>query len=131
MEIKEFIKNKESLSNSKELEQEILQMVNYQLLYHDSKIDSIEINHKYIHENNKLDETLNLSEILDDGNSVIKLNDKFKNLFDDNLDFLVENWLNNGKIEIDNSTYNVYNGTGNYSTIKILIEDNIDITSLI
>lgn len=127
MEIKEFIKNKELLSSSKELEQEMLQMTNYQLLYLDSKIDTIEMNHKYIHEKNKLDETINLYEILDDGNSVIKLNDKIRNLFDDNLDFLVENWLNNGKIEIDNSTYNVYNGTGDYSTIKILIEDNIDI----
>lgn len=36
------------------------------------------------------------------------------------------NWILDGKAIVENSMYNVYNGTGDYSTIKILIVDNID-----
>lgn len=66
---------------------------------------------------------IDLKEVLDlDTSSNIILKDKYKNLFPENS---YENWISNGKIVVDNSIYNVYNGIGDCSTIKILIEDNI------
>ena len=36
-----------------------------------------------------------------------------------------ENWSSNGTETVDSVTYNVYNGTGSNSTVKLLIEDDI------
>ena len=38
-------------------------------------------------------------------------------------------WTNAGKEQLDGVNYNVYTGTGENSTIKLLIEDEIEIKS--
>jgi hypothetical protein len=37
------------------------------------------------------------------------------------------NWSNAGQEQLDGVNYNVYTGTGTNSTIKLLIEDDIDV----
>ena len=39
----------------------------------------------------------------------------------------IKNWESNGKEEVDGNSYNVYKGTGVNSTVKILIDDEIEI----
>ena len=37
-------------------------------------------------------------------------------------------WSNSGKEQVDGINYNVYKGIGTNSTIKLLIDDDIDVT---
>ena len=67
---------------------------------------------------------IQMNDVLDFGNNEnVVLNDEYKNLFTENN---YGNWILDGKTVVENSIYNVYNGIGDCSTIKILIEDNIE-----
>lgn len=67
---------------------------------------------------------IEMNDVLDFGNNEnVVLNDEYKKLFTENN---YGNWILDGKTVVENSIYNVYNGIGDCSTIKILIEDNIE-----
>ena len=67
---------------------------------------------------------IQMNDVLDFGNNEnVVLNDEYKNLFTENN---YGNWILDGKTVVENSIYNVYNGIGDCSTIKILNEDNIE-----
>ena len=47
---------------------------------------------------------------------------------EDMIDLDSTDWSNGGTEELDGVSYNVFTGTGANSTIKLLIEDDIDVT---
>ena len=67
---------------------------------------------------------IEMKDVLDlENNENVVLNDEYKKLFTENN---YGNWILDGKTVVENSIYNVYNGIGDCSTIKILIEANVE-----
>ena len=76
-------------------------------------------------ENEKADNLdIDLSDVVDlvDGDSQLII----RGDLEDTIDLDSSEWTNAGNQEVDGVTYNVFNGTGANSTIKLLIEDDID-----
>ncbi len=67
---------------------------------------------------------------IDDVIDLVDLGDQLiiKGDMKDLVDLDISDWSNSGKEELNGSNYNVYKGTGTNSTIKLLIEDDIEIT---
>ena len=70
-------------------------------------------------------ESVDLDEVLVPENEELIISGENKEIIE--LD-TPNDWSSSGKEQVDGSTYNVYKGTGDNSTVKLFIEDDIEIT---